>query len=26
MKYDDIIDSILTNAYQRISKREERLN
>ncbi|MFA4984272.1 MAG: ATP-grasp domain-containing protein [Candidatus Omnitrophota bacterium] len=26
MKYDDIIDSILTNAYQRISKREERPN
>jgi D-alanine-D-alanine ligase len=26
MKYEDIIDSILTNAYQRISKKEERLN
>ena len=26
MKYDDIIDSILTSAYQRISKKEERLN
>jgi len=26
IKYEDIIDSILTNAYQRISKKEERLN